>query len=577
MKKITFLTLLMFASIATFAQTPIFTMISDGDCPGGNPKVVEIYAQGTVDFSNYSLENQTNANTDWGNTLNLADLGTVTDDFVYIYADDASFATEYPSASNSFATTSSVMSFNGDDRIRIIQDSNSAVIDQYGEDSVDGTGEVWEYKDGYAKRNNGTTATGTFNASDWTYFNGVLDGEGTCQSGSTFESIIEIGTFSAGADSCMLVIISETITCDAETAGTDTYTTIIEFSGGGSETYTLTSTEGSISGDDPSTQESGVINITGVDEGVNFDYSIVGGNCDFTNTITAPTCDPANEVLNISELRDGTIGEVYTVIGEVVLTFQQNFRGQKYIEDSTGAILIDDNSGVITTTYNIGDGITAVTGELNEYNGIMQLIPTEDPGPATTTGNDITPQIITLSEYIANYEDYESEVIAFENVSIAEGDGTATFSTGTNYTLTNGSEDIVLRTQFYDADYIGTEIPSATLDNLVGIAAQFDNGTDPVEPQIFPRSLEDFNANLATDNPVLTDVSIYPNPANGNVVNIQTKEAGSVQVNVFNMLGKQVITKTVNNSLNIETLATGVYLLQITQEGKTATKKLIVQ
>ncbi|TQD38571.1 T9SS type A sorting domain-containing protein [Haloflavibacter putidus] len=577
MKKITFLTLLMFASIATFAQTPILTMISDGDCPGGNPKIVEIYAQGTVDFSNYSLENQTNANTDWGNTLNLADLGTVTDDFVYVYADDASFSSEYPSASITLATTSSVVNFNGDDRIRIIQDSNSAVIDQYGEDSVDGTGEVWEYKDGYAKRNNGTTATGTFNASDWTYFNGVLDGEGTCQGGSTFESIIEIGTFSAGANSCMLVVISETITCDAETAGTDTYTTIIEFSGGGSETYTLTSTEGTIGGDDPSTQETGVINITGVDEGVNFDYSIIGGNCDITNTITAPTCDPANEVLTISELREGTVGEIYTVTGEVILTFQQDFRGQKYIEDNTGAILIDDPSGVITTTYNMGDGITAITGELNEYNGIMQLIPTEDPGTPTTTGNVVGPQIITLSEYIANYEDYESEVIAFENVSIAEGDGTATFSTGTNYTLTNGSLDIVLRTQFYDADYIGTEIPATTLDNLVGIAAQFDNGTDPVEPQIFPRSLADFNANLATDNPVLTDVSIYPNPANGNMVNIQTKEAGSIQVNVFNMLGKQVMTKTVNNSLNIQTLATGVYLLQITQEGKTATKKLIVQ
>ena len=34
---------------------------------------------------------------------------------------------------------------------------------------------------------------------------------------------------------------------------------------------------------------------------------------------------------------------------------------------------------------------------------------------------------------------YESEYIELLNVSFAEGDGTATFSTGTNYTLTDGT------------------------------------------------------------------------------------------------------------------------------------------
>ena len=78
MKKI--YTLLCFVTLSCFAQSqvPIITMISDGDCSGGTPKVVEIYAQGTVDFSLYSLELQTNANTTWGSTDNLGSLGTVT-------------------------------------------------------------------------------------------------------------------------------------------------------------------------------------------------------------------------------------------------------------------------------------------------------------------------------------------------------------------------------------------------------------------------------------------------------------------------------------------------------------------
>jgi hypothetical protein len=63
-----FLFLVALLSFSVFGQTPIITMISDGDCTGGTPKVVEIYAQGAVDFTLYSLELQSNANTTWGGT-----------------------------------------------------------------------------------------------------------------------------------------------------------------------------------------------------------------------------------------------------------------------------------------------------------------------------------------------------------------------------------------------------------------------------------------------------------------------------------------------------------------------------
>ena len=65
MKKITLLTSLLLISIYAFAQTPVITMIADGDCTGGTPKVVEIYADGTVDFSQYTMQNQTNSNSTW--------------------------------------------------------------------------------------------------------------------------------------------------------------------------------------------------------------------------------------------------------------------------------------------------------------------------------------------------------------------------------------------------------------------------------------------------------------------------------------------------------------------------------
>src|SRR5690554_3101924 len=81
-----YLLMLLFISTTVMGQTPIITMIMDGDCSGGTPKVVELYAQGTVDFSNFSLEKSTNGGA-WGNAFDLSPLGTVTDEFVYIYKD----------------------------------------------------------------------------------------------------------------------------------------------------------------------------------------------------------------------------------------------------------------------------------------------------------------------------------------------------------------------------------------------------------------------------------------------------------------------------------------------------------
>ena len=182
----------------SFGQTPIITMIADGDCSGGTPKVLEIYASGTIDFTLFSIENQTNANTTWGNTQSLADFGTVTDGFVYVVADAdlTIFNAEFPSLDNAKIIASNALSINGDDRVRIIKDSDSSVIDQYGLEGTDGSSTNWEYKDGYAKRSNGTSDNGgTFNESNWVFSNGSLNGNGSCQGGATFGSIISVGTF----------------------------------------------------------------------------------------------------------------------------------------------------------------------------------------------------------------------------------------------------------------------------------------------------------------------------------------------------------------------------------------------
>ena len=53
---------------------------------------------------------------------------------------------------------------------------------------------------------------------------------------------------------------------------------------------------------------------------------------------------------------------------------------------------------------------------------------------------------------------------------------------------------------------------------------------------------------------------------------------GTVQAQVFDLLGKEVINTVVNNErMDVSNLNTGVYVVKLTQNKNTTTKKLIIQ
>lgn len=206
MKKLyTLLSVIAFA-FSVNAQTPIITGIMDGDCTGGNPKVLEIYASGTVDFTLYSLQNQTNAGTTWTAVpVSLSSLGTVTNAFVYVVSTDAAltvFTTEFPSLMPATTLVNNIVNMNGNDRIRIINSTTMDVIDQFGVTDTNGETTEWETTDSWAKRVNGTGPDAGFVISNWT-FGGVanLDLQGLCQGGTIYESLVPFGEFTLSAPS----------------------------------------------------------------------------------------------------------------------------------------------------------------------------------------------------------------------------------------------------------------------------------------------------------------------------------------------------------------------------------------
>ncbi len=76
----------------------------------------------------------------------------------------------------------------------------------------------------------------------------------------------------------------------------------------------------------------------------------------------------------------------------------------------------------------------------------------------------------------------------------------------------------------------------------------------------------------------ISGLKMYPNPLSGNILNITSDANAAKTVAVYDVLGKQVInTITANGTVNVSGLTSGVYIVKITEEGKTATKKLVVK
>jgi len=75
----------------------------------------------------------------------------------------------------------------------------------------------------------------------------------------------------------------------------------------------------------------------------------------------------------------------------------------------------------------------------------------------------------------------------------------------------------------------------------------------------------------------ISNLKVYPNPAT-TIVNITSDGYAAQTVEIYNVLGKKVATTKVNHDqINVSSLPKGVYMLKISEEGKTATRKIVIE
>ena len=207
----------------------IITGVVDGPLTGGLPKAVELYATTDIpDLSIYGLGSANNGGGTDGQELTLSG-SAAAGDFLYVASQGGENGMQaFFGIDADF--TSAAASINGDDAIELFE--NGAVIDTFGQPDVDGTGQPWEYTDGWAARQPGSAPSRDFDISQWT-FSGpdALDGAASnADAGTPFP----LGAFEGGEPPARAIVINE---IDSDTPGTDAAEFVELYDGGAGNTF----------------------------------------------------------------------------------------------------------------------------------------------------------------------------------------------------------------------------------------------------------------------------------------------------------------------------------------------------
>lgn len=199
--------------------------------------------------------------------------------------------------------------------------------------------------------------------------------------------------------------------------------------------------------------------------------------------------DPILQIANLAALRaipEADFDRVYEVTGEVYATGVNNTGTRfMFVQDNSGAgIYVNDSDNKISTVYSVGNGIKKLCGTLNDYSGMLGLKPYRDPGVKTSSGNLIAKQVVNVSDFIANFESYESELVTINSAAFTKANGSAVFELNVDNEITVGAEKTIARSLFNDSDLTGNVIPY--MADISGIASWFNTAAG-----VSPRTTDD--------------------------------------------------------------------------------------
>ena len=88
------------------------------------------------------------------------------------------------------------------------------------------------------------------------------------------------------------------------------------------------------------------------------------------------------------------------------------------------------------------------------------------------------------------------------------------------------------------------------------------------------------NATASLKNNAIVGFAAYPNPVSNGILTISSAGNSLKNITIFNLLGKQVLSSSfsgVQSNVDVSSISAGIYILKVTEAGKTATKKVVIR
>lgn len=418
------------------------------------------------------------------------------------------------------------------------------------------------------------------------------------QSGTTGQfRIDDIRVFNFNP-ACTLSLGLPTTACDATTLNIDTYTVTIPYSGGTSGAYTFAPSAGTVGGDDPAVLATGNITVSGIPEGTNFTMTITKGVCSYSTNANAPECKPINplpytesfpyavgtSLASTQKWSNTNAGDtIDTVAGSLTYpNYPSSGNSVSYVgagsDPSTKFTLTTSGTVYASFLLNVTDisGVTtdlsetviaALTGDVSstfrirlffKRNGTQYQLGCTSATAATPAIYDATLlNTGTVVAVVIGYDFAANEVKMWLNPN---------FATFSNTSPANITETPTLTP------------PATSLANLGGfILRQDTNALTPAISFDELRVAATTNELLSVNENAIVGLKIYPNPAN-NYFMVETALNAEKNVTVYDLLGKEVINTTTSSSeINVANLNSGLYIVRVTENGATATRKLVIE
>ncbi len=240
-----------------------------------------------------------------------------------------------------------------------------------------------------------------------------------------------------------------------------------------------------------------------------------------------------------------------------------------------------------TETLMRGDQITITSAQLSEFNGLTQLQSLEFAAPTQVTPYDYKTVTTTVLQEPSIAEAHESMLLRFEDVTVvsANPDGDRNF--GEFAFATTGDSDGIRgddASAAFPQSFNTTLTAGDVFSSIQGVFT-FSFGNYKLLPEV--------ESDVATATAIGDAIdalgfgldAAFPNPTNGGAsLHFSLERSADASVVVYDLMGRTVATlvegarpagsQTV--SFDASNLASGLYLVRLTSEGRTATTQLVV-